>query len=56
MEHNRKPIDLQIPLTPTMKILIQELRDIVSNPEVEKAFNEAIANLKFCDSCRRMKF
>lgn len=45
MEHNRKPIDLQIPLTPTMKILIQELRDIVSNPEVEKAFNEAIANV-----------
>lgn len=38
-------INLQPPLTSKMKLLISELREIVSNPEVEKTFNEAIANI-----------
>ena len=33
------------PLTGKMKELIQELRDIVSNPVVEAAYNDAIANV-----------
>ena len=33
------------PLTKEMKDLIQELRDIVSNPVVEAAYNDAIANV-----------
>ncbi len=37
--------DLQPPLNSEMKQLMQELREIVSNPEVVKAFDEAIANL-----------
>ncbi len=33
------------PLTEDMKLLILELKEIASNPEVEKTFNEAIANV-----------
>lgn len=45
MEPNTDPIDLQPPLTSEMKLHIKELQDIVSNPEVVKTFNDAIANL-----------
>ena len=45
MEHNTDPIDLQPPLTSEMKLLIKELQEIVNNPEVVNAFNEAIANI-----------
>lgn len=33
------------PLTSKMKELIDELRDIVSNPVVEAAYNDAISNV-----------
>jgi len=33
-------------LTPEMKALIQELKEIVSNPVVEAAYNDAIANVQ----------
>lgn len=45
MTQNIEPINLQPPLNAEMKLLIKELQEIVSNPEVIKAYNEAIANL-----------
>jgi phosphatidylserine decarboxylase len=35
-----------VPLTPEMEVLLKELKDIVANPVVESAYNDAIANVQ----------